>query len=218
MNMPGATRGGSRDDHKRLPGKDAPACCRSEQGIPARRPAGLRCHSRLAGSGADRRLPDLRHPLRQTARRANERPGRAGPDLLPGGRPQGRLRRGEEARPDAQLRVAALAADRAIEEGSGHWQMERRRPRRISHRLGFDRPRHRGRLSLLGSQQLDEHHRPGRHARRDRLPHPAGPGEEPADGSRPHAAAHGRWRQDRRPRSRAAAVQLPLQRWQASGC
>ena len=39
---------------------------------------------------------------------------------------------------------------------------------------------------------------PGRHARRDHLPHPEGSGEESAGGSRPHGAADCRRRQDGR--------------------
>ena len=118
--------------------------------------------------------------------------GELDPTSSPEGRARRRLCRREEAGAVPQLRVGALDSHRAVEAGSGHGQVERRRPGRISDRLGFDGARHRGRLPVLGPQQLHEHHRPGRHARRDHLPDPAGPGEESARRSRPHEAARPR--------------------------
>ena len=59
-------------------------------------------------------------------------------------------------------------------------RMERRRPRRLSDRVGIDGPRHRRRLPVLGPQQLHEHHRPGRDPRREDLQDPGESGKESA--------------------------------------
>ena len=53
---------------------------------------------------------------------------------------------------------------------------------------GSTRPRHRRRLPLLGPQQLDEYHGPGRASRREDLQDPREPGSSSAGRGRRHAA------------------------------
>ena len=81
----------------------------------------------LPAAAIDMQEPaQLRLLVRDAAGRATQREGRTRSDLVARRRAQGRVRRGAQARSVSQFRVAALGADRPVEEGPGDGPMERR--------------------------------------------------------------------------------------------
>ena len=86
--------------------------------------------------------------------------------------------------------------------------MARRRPRRLSNRVGIDGSRHSRRLSVLGTQQFHQHHRPARDPRREDLQDSARSREEPAGRSRQDAPVHRGQRRNSRARPGTAPLQL----------